>query len=172
LPSDATLEELKELIARSASPKVKPENVTIALSETIEPYLATDRPENLPQPEETGNPWWLILAMVGVCLAGGYAVVSSKIKANQLAQQQEMQALMGKSSEQDQQLRDVSMKAAELIERQNQLQQSLVEQQQRQSVPQIPTQVIEEALAAIKTDVEALDPEETGEKIKSWIEQT
>ena len=35
LPADTTLEELKELIARAASPKVKPENVTIALSETI-----------------------------------------------------------------------------------------------------------------------------------------
>ncbi|MGN1125398.1 MAG: flagellar M-ring protein FliF C-terminal domain-containing protein [Candidatus Gastranaerophilaceae bacterium] len=171
LPTDATLEEMKELIARSASPKVKPENVTIALSETIEPYLATDRPENLPKPEETGNPWWLALAMVGVCLTGGYIVVSSKIKANQLAQQQEMQALRNKSTEQEEQLRDVSIKAAELIEHQNQLQQSLIEQQQRQVVPQIPSHVIDEALAAIKSDVDALDPNETGEKIKSWIEQ-
>lgn len=170
LPADTTLEELKELIARAASPKVKPENVTIALSETIEPYLATDRPENLPKKDESGNPWWLILAMVGVCLTGGYAVVSSKLKASQIAHQQEMQQLRNIASEQDAQLRDMNMKAAELIERQSQLQQGLIEQQQREMVPQIPPQVIDEALAAIRSDVDSLDPNETGEKIRSWIE--
>lgn len=170
LPADTTLEELKELIARAASPKVKPENVTIALSETIEPYLAIDRPENLPKKDESGNPWWLILAMVGVCLTGGYAVVSSKLKASQIAHQQEMQQLRNIASEQDAQLRDMNMKAAELIERQSQLQQGLIEQQQREMVPQIPPQVIDEALAAIRSDVDSLDPNETGEKIRSWIE--
>ena len=170
LPADTTLEELKELIARAASPKVKPENVTIALSETIEPYLATARPENLPKKDESGNPWWLILAMVGVCLTGGYAVVSSKLKASQIAHQQEMQQLRNIASEQDAQLRDMNMKAAELIERQSQLQQGLIEQQQREMVPQIPPQVIDEALAAIRSDVDSLDPNETGEKIRSWIE--
>lgn len=170
LPADTTLEELKELIARAASPKVKPENVTIALSETIEPYLATDRPENLPKKDESGNPWWLVLAMVGVCLTGGYAVVSSKLKASQIAHQQEMQQLRNIASEQDAQLRDMNMKAAELIERQSQLQQGLIEQQQREMVPQISPQVIDEALAAIRSDVDSLDPNETGEKIRSWIE--
>ena len=170
LPADTTLEELKEWIARAASPKVKPENVTIALSETIEPYLATDRPENLPKKDESGNPWWLVLAMVGVCLTGGYAVVSSKLKASQIAHQQEMQQLRNIASEQDAQLRDMNMKAAELIERQSQLQQGLIEQQQREMVPQIPPQVIDEALAAIRSDVDSLDPNETGEKIRSWIE--
>lgn len=170
LPADTTLEELKELIARAASPKVKPENVTIALSETIEPYLATDRPENLPKKDESGNPWWLVLAMVGICLTGGYAVVSSKLKASQIAHQQEMQQLRNIASEQDAQLRDMNMKAAELIERQSQLQQGLIEQQQREMVPQIPPQVIDEALAAIRSDVDSLDPNETGEKIRSWIE--
>ncbi len=170
LPSDTTVEELKELIARAASPKVNPENVTIALSESIEPYLATDKGETLPTPQESGNPWWLVLAMVGVCLTGGYVVVSGKIKASQLAQQQEMQQLRNIASEQDAQLRDMNAKAAELIERQTQLQQGLIEQQQREYVPQIPSQVIDEALAAIRSDVDSLDPNETGEKIKSWIE--
>lgn len=170
LPSDTTIEELKELIARAASPKVNPENVTIALSESIEPYLATDKGESLPKPQESGNPWWLVLAMVGICLTGGYVVVSGKIKASQLAQQQEMQQLRNIASEQDAQLRDMNAKAAELIERQTQLQQGLIEQQQREYVPQIPSQVIDEALAAIRSDVDSLDPNETGEKIKSWIE--
>ena len=171
LPADTTLEELKELIARAASPKVNPENVTIALSESIEPYLATDKGETLPKTEESGNPWWLILAMVGICLTGGYVVVSGKIKASQLAQQQEMQVLRNLASQQDEQLRDMNMKTAELVERQTQLQQGLIEQQQREMVPQIPSHVIDEALAAIHSDIDALDPNETGEKIKSWIEQ-
>jgi len=171
LPADTTIEELKELIARAASPKVNPENVTIALSESIEPYLATDKGETLPKAEESGNPWWLILAMVGICLAGGYTVVSSKIKTSQMAQQQEMQILRNKAEEQDAQLRDMNMRAAEMIERQSQLQQGLLEQQQREVVPQIPNHIIDEAIAAIHSDMDALDPNETGEKIKSWIEQ-
>ena len=171
LPTDTTIEELKELIARAASPKVDPANVTIALSESIEPYLATDKGTTLPKAEESGNPWWLVLAMVGLCLAGGYVVVASKIKTSQMAQQQEMQMLRNKASEQDAQLRDMNMKAAELIERQSQLQQDLIIQQQREMVPQIPSHVIDEAIAAIHSDIDALDPNETGEKIRSWIEQ-
>ena len=171
LPTETTLEELKELIARAASPKVNPENVTIALSESIEPYLASDKGEALPKPDESGNPWWLVLLMVGLCLTGGYVVVSGKLKASQIAQQQEMQLLRNKASEQDQQLRDMNMKAAELIERQTQLQQGLLEQQQREMAPQISSSVLDEALAAIRSDVDSLDPNETAEKIKSWIEQ-
>ena len=171
MPAETTIEELKELIARAASPKVDPENVTIALSESIEPYLATDKGETLPQAEESGNPWWLVLVMVGICLAGGYAVVSSKLKATQLAQQQENQMLRNKANEQDAQLRDMNQKASELIERQSQLQQALLEQQQREVIPQIPSHVIDEAIAAIHSDIDALDPNETGEKIRSWIEQ-
>lgn len=173
IPTETTIEELKELIARAASPKVDPANVTIALSESIEPYLATDKGETLPQTEETGNPWWLVLAMVGICLAGGYVVISSKVKASQMAQQQDMQALRNMAGEQDAQLRDINMKTAELIERQMQLQQQqmAIEQQQRETVPQIPSHVLDEAIAAIHSDIDALDPNETGEKIRSWIEQ-
>ena len=172
LPAETTLEELKELIARAASPKVNPENVTIALSESIEPYLASDKTESLPKPDESGNPWWLVLVMVGVFLTAGYIVVSGKLKANQLAQQHEMQLLRNKASEQDQQLREMNMKAAELIERQSQLQQGLIEQQQqREMIPQIQASAIDEALAAIRSDVDSLDPNETGEIIKSWIEK-
>ena len=172
LPAETTLEELKELIARAASPKVNPENVTIALSESIEPYLASDKTESLPKPDESGNPWWLVLVMVGVFLTAGYIVVSGKLKANQLAQQHEMQLLRNKASEQDQQLREMNMKDAELIERQSQLQQGLIEQQQqREMIPQIQASAIDEALAAIRSDVDSLDPNETGEIIKSWIEK-
>lgn len=173
LPAETTTEELKELIARAASPKVDPANVTIALSESIEPYLATDKGETLPQTEESGNPWWLVLAMVGICLAGGYVVISSKVKASQMAQQQDMQALRNMAGEQDAQLRDINMKTAELIERQMQLQQQqmAIEQQQRETVPQIPSHILDEAIAAIHSDIDALDPNETGEKIRSWIEQ-
>ena len=173
IPTETTIEELKELIARAASPKVDPANVTIALSESIEPYLATDKGETLPQTEETGNPWWLVLAMVGICLAGGYVVISSKVKASQMAQQQDMQALRNMAGEQDAQLRDINMKTAELIERQMQLQQQqmAIEQQQRETVPQIPSHILDEAIAAIHSDIDALDPNETGEKIRSWIEQ-
>lgn len=171
IPADTTLEELKELIARSASPKVSAENVTIALSDTIEPYLASNKPENLPQAAETGNPWWITIVLVVMGLGGGFYVVSGKMKTVQLSQQKEMQMLRDKTVEQDMQLRDVSVRAADLIERQDQLQQNLIEQQQREQISAMPNEALDEALAAIRSELDSLDLEETGEKIKSWIEQ-
>ena len=113
--------------------------------------------------------------MVGVCLAGGYVVIASKVKSTQMAQQQDMQVLMNKTGEQDAQLRDINARTAELIERQVQLQQeqlAIAQEQKEMLVPQIPSHVLDDAIAAIHSDMDALDPEETGEKIKSWIEQT
>ena len=84
-----------------------------------------------------------------------------------------MQLLKNKTNEQDAQLQDVNMKAAELIQRQSQLQQGLIEQQQQfaNNAPQLPPEMVVQALAAIRSDINGLDPNETGERIRSWIEQ-
>ena len=37
--------------------KVNAANVSIAFSDTVDPYLAAGRQANLPKPDESGNPW-------------------------------------------------------------------------------------------------------------------
>lgn len=171
VPTDTTVEELKELIASAASPKVKPESVTIAFSDSTEPYLATDRPVNLPKPDETGNPWWITIVLVIGGLIGGFFFVHGKMKKAQEAQAREMEMLKNRTETQDKQLQDVSLKASELIERQTQLAQGLLEQQQKEYIPAPPPYAMTDAINELRSDLEAIDDSEAGEKIKSWIEQ-
>lgn len=171
LPPDATLEELKDLIASAAGPKVDAKNVTIAFSDSIDPYLAADKPANLPQPDETGNPWWLAIAAIVVGLAGGLKYISGKVKAAQERQKEEMELLKEKAYEQERQLRDVNLKAAELIEKQAQMAQGLIEQKQREYIPQPQSNELNSTIHDITSDLDGLDEEEAGEKIKNWIER-
>lgn len=172
LPPETTLEELKELIASAASPKVKADSVTIAFADSIEPYLSTDRPVNLPKPNETGNPWWLAIAFIATGLVGGLKHISSKVKKEQEKQKEALEMLREKTQEQDKQLRDVNLKAAELIERQTQMAQGLIEQQRREvASPPAYGRDFDNAMVDLKTELENLDEEEAGEKIKSWIER-
>lgn len=170
LPPEVTLEELKDLIASAASPKVRPENVTIAFADSVDPYLAGDRPENLPKPDETGNPWWLALVILVVGIGGGLKYVSEKVKRDQEMQKEELAVLREKAYEQDRQLRDVNLKAAELIEKQSQMAQGFIEQQQREVAP-VPVAEFDNTITDLKSDFDGLDEDEAGEKIKSWIER-
>lgn len=171
LPPDTTLEEMKELIANSAGPKVDPKRVTIAFSDSMDPYLATDKSANLPKPDETGNPWWLAVAALVIGLAGGLKYLQNKIREDQERQREEMALLQEKTYEQEMQLRDVNLKAAELIEKQSQMAQGLLEQQQRATAPQPQEYELDNTLQELQEDLEGLDDDEAGEKIKSWIEK-
>ena len=93
LPANTTLEELKELIAKAASPKVNPDNVSIAFSDSTDPYLASDRPANLPKPDETGNPWWLAIALSAIGLIIVFKAVSNKVQQVQEANRREVEML-------------------------------------------------------------------------------
>lgn len=168
LPANTTLEELKELIAHAASPKATAENVTIAFSDSLDPYLASDRPVNLPKPDETGNPWWLAIVLLLAGLGVGLHAIAKKVKRSQEAQKAELEMLRDKTAEQDKQLKDVSLKAAELIEKQSQLAQGLIEQQQRGVLPD---SSLDAALEDVSSDLSNMDEEKAAEKIKSWIEQ-
>ncbi len=170
MPPEATIDELKELIAKAAGPKVSVENVTIALSDSLEPYLAGDKPANLPVPNETGNPWWLAVAAIIIGLFGGFKYVSARVKAAQEKQKEELLRLEQRAQDQEKQLRDVNLRAAELMEKQNQMAQGLLEQKQRESVVQVPDE-LNYALDELKNDLEEVDEEEAGEKIKNWIEK-
>lgn len=171
LPPETTLDELKDLVASAAGPKVTPEHVTIAFSDSIDPYLAADKSENLPKPAETGNPWWLAIAALIVGLAGGLKYISGKVKAAQDRQKEELVQLQQKTYDQERQIRDVNLKAAELIEKQNQMAQGLIEQKQREAIPPVANHQLDNALSDITSDLEGVDDEEVGEKIKNWIEK-
>ena len=170
------MEELKELIARAASPKVSAENVSIAFSDSTDPYLASDRPANLPKPDETGNPWWLAIALSAVGLIIVFKAVSNKVQQVQEANRREVEMLRQKNAQQEAQLSDINMRAAQLAERQSELAQGLVEQQQRGYIEQQQQSLVDpnrltDTLSNLSNELANADDDEAAEKIKSWIEQ-
>ena len=171
LPSNTTLEELKELIAHAASPKVSVENVSIAFSDSADPYLASDRPVNLPKPDKTGNPWWLAIALSGVGLIILFKAVSDRVNKVREENSREVEMLRQKAAEQDRQLNDINSRAAQLTERQSELAQNMLEQQQREYIPQQDEGQMIAALENVSSQLSDADDEEAAEKIKSWIEQ-
>ena len=168
LPTDLTLQELKELIAAAASPKADPDNVTIAFAETLDPFLTADKGNKAPIEPKTGNPWWLAIALIAVGLFAGHKILSSKLMAAKYEQESAMNELKAKDAQHDKQIKDVSMQAAELIEKQSQLAQGLIEQQNR-SYTTSPALV--DALRELKKEFDDVDEFEAGDKIRSWIEQ-
>lgn len=171
LPANTTLEELKELIAKAASPKVSADNVSIAFSDSTDPYLASDKPSNLPKPDETGNPWWLAVALSAIGLIIVFKAISNRVQQIQEANRREVELLRQKTAQQEQQLSDINQRAAQLTERQSELAQGLVEQQQRGAIPQQNPAQLADTLSNLSAELANTDDEEVGEKIKSWIEQ-
>lgn len=174
LPPDISIEELKELIAHAASPKASPENVSIAFNDSNDPYLASDNPEKLPKPEETGNPWWLAVALVGLSLIIGHRFVVKRLQRMKDQHEDEMELLREKSMQQERQLQDVSRRAADLMVQQDQMQQNLLDEIQAKGLLQqrnVDISPLKDALAVLKEEFETLDENESAEKIKSWIEQ-
>ena len=76
--------------------------------------------------------------------------------------------LREKTQDQEKQIRDVNLKAAELIERQTQLAQGMLEQKQaRQTIPELNA-----TLADIAAELEGLENEDVADHVKSWIEKS
>ena len=134
LPSDTTIEELKDLIARSASPKVTADNVSIAFTNSNDPYLTPDKPQNLPKVDESGNPWWLALILSGLGLIIIFKAISSKVKQIREENEVEVEALRQKALEQERQLNDINSRASQLTQRQSELAQDLMNQKNRQEI--------------------------------------
>ena len=164
------VEELKELVAHAASPKADPNNVTIAFAESLDPFMAGDKNVKAPIKAEHGNPWWLAVALLGLGLFFGHRILSQKIASAKAAQEAEIMRLRQQNELQEQQLKNLSTNAAEMIEKQSQLQQGLLEQQNRPAIRASGAD-IREALKQIKREFEGVDESEAGERIRSWIEQ-
>ena len=170
LPVELTLEELKELVAHSASPKASPDNVTIAFAESLDPFMAGDKNVKAPIKAEHGNPWWLAIALLAFGLFFGHRALTEKINSAKAAQEEEMIRLRQQNEAQEKQIRDLSANAANMIEKQSQLQQGLLEQQNRPAIRSSGAE-IREALKELKKELDGVDEGEAGERIRSWIEQ-
>ena len=170
LPIDITLEELKELVAHAASPKADPNNVTIAFAESLDPFMAGDKNVKAPIKAEHGNPWWLAIALLAFGLFFGQKAMTQKINSAKAAQEEELIRLREQNEAQERQIKDLSANAADMIAKQSQLQQGLIEQQNRPALRSSGAE-IRDALREIKREFEGVDESEAGERIRSWIEQ-
>ena len=175
MPANLSEFDLKAQIARAASPKVSANDVSIAFAETIDPYLASDRPVNLPVPEASGNPWWLAIVIIIIGLFLGFAFVHRKLKDSSAEQVVALKQLQQKTSEQEKQIVDVNLKAAELIEKQTILTQELLEQQKQLQIERKRQPVdtsIDEMIDEITADISHSDSDKTLKELKSWIEES
>lgn len=172
IPPETTLEELKGLIAHAASPKASPDNVSIAFSDSVDPYLASDRPVNLPKPDESGNPWWLAVLLSAVGLIIVFKAVSGKVRQLQEENAIEVERLRQKEAEQDRELLDIHGRTSQLADRQSELAQGLLEQQQREYLVARSPEELAGALENLSSSLEHTDGDDTGDKIKSWIENS
>ena len=84
----------------------------------------------------------------------------------------EVERLRQKESEQDREISDVNMRTTELENRQSELAQGLIEQQQREYIGERSEADMIEALSKVSSDLAAADAEIAGDKIKSWIENS
>jgi len=177
LPTNTTMEELKDLIAKAASPKAKADNVSIAFSDSQDPYLASDRPVKLAEPDETGNPWWITIAGFGLLALFIIIHVSGKIRAARDEQKRDVENLRQIANQQEQQIQEMTQRANQLTAQQSELAQGLVEQQQRGAItqqqenPAIANDKLLEVLSGISADISDIAEDEAAEKIKSWIEK-
>ena len=174
MPPNMSERELKEQIARSASPKVTADDVSIAYSETVDPYLSSDRPVNLPKPDETGNPWWIAIVVVVVGLFIGFLFVNRKLQDASFEQDEALKQLQRKTEDQEKQLVDVNLKAAELIEKQTILTQELIEQQKQLQIERKrhPKGNLDEIVKEVSSDIQSADTDKTLQELKSWIERS
>jgi flagellar biosynthesis/type III secretory pathway M-ring protein FliF/YscJ len=172
MPPNMSIDELKSLIASSAS--TTEDNVAIAFAETIDPYLASDRPVNLPTVESSGNPWWLAIVLLIAGLIVGFVFVHKKLKDSALEQEEELKKLKQKTTEQEKQIVDVNLKAAELIEKQTILTQELLEQQKQLQIEKKQDNGVslDEVLEEVSSDIAQSDSAKTLKELKSWIEKS
>ena len=170
LPVELTLEELKDLVAHAASPKATADNVTIAFADSLDPFMAGDKNVKAPIKASHGNPWWLAIVLLFFGLLFGHNVLTNRIKAAKAAQEEEIERLREQNETQEKQIKDLSVNAANLIKGQTKIQQGLLEQQAKPTAIPVSAAEIREALRELKREFDGADDNDTGERIRSWIE--
>lgn len=174
-PANMSLEEFQTLVARAASPLVKPENVTIVTGKTED--IAPITPVAQPKWE---IPWWVW------ALAGGVVFIFFMLLLKALSKPSINPQVLQQQQQEIQQLRDLATNQAQQIQTAQQQAQQLIQSQQQQ-LAQLSSQqanriqegalelkqTLAELQGSLKEDVLAeLEGEDLGTEIKSWIEST
>lgn len=183
IPQSMSLYDLKTLIANAASPKVNPDDVSIAFIESNAFIPETEKAKELPKPEESGNPWWMVGAILGSGLIFGLSHIGKKVKAEAKKQEEELEYLRQIAASQEQQLKDVTQQASNLIAQQEQMAQNLIEQKNEytlaieqaktmavQQAPRSTKSKLADAIDELESDFNSMNEDEAIEKIKNWIE--
>ena len=108
--------------------------------------------------------------MSGLGLVIVFKAVSNKVRQLQEENAIEVERLRQKEAEQDRELSDVNVRAAQLADRQSELAQGLLEQQQREYLGTRSEREMIGALENLSSNLSETDGEMAGDKIKSWIE--
>jgi flagellar M-ring protein FliF len=184
MPSDLSVKDLQSLLAHAASPKVQPENVSIARSD-----MQKNNPisESTPPPETPQDYTWLYWAggAIAFCVVmiillsmqkGGKSIVDDTY----LQTQQELQYLREIANQQQAQLQATQQQTQMLLETQQQLQ-----MQQSQAIAAAPAPMQQGQLPSTGSDLqqtlqelrdvvsdEDLEEDDLDLQIKSWIESS
>ena len=173
LPAGMDTTELKGLIARAASPKALAENVQIAFSDKIRPYLSQERPVQLPQPEESGNPWWTFAAVFGGLFFISLIFISGRAQDAGKKHKKEIDSIMELAKKQEKAIEEANQRAIQLHQIQQQMYQQITSGQLQsvptQAIAQNPQPAVEEVSSEIAEDV---DEEELATTLRSWIESS
>ena len=179
IPNNMSLYELKTLIAKAASPKVDPEDVSIAFVESNSLILAPDKENELPEPEESGNPWWVVGVLLLIGLIFGLSHIGKKVKNEAKKQEEELEYLRQVTANQEKQIKDVTQQASNLIAQQEEMTQNFIEQknqyalalEQAKSIAKpSPKYNLNEAIDELESDFNSMDENEAIEKLKNWID--
>ena len=169
IPEMITQEELKNLIATAASPKVDPANVEIIFADSTRPTLASDKPVKLPAPEGSGNPWWTMGVILVAMVIIGWIILSRKLAAAKAEQESDIQTLKKLTNQQENKLKEVNQRAQVLLAQQDQLQQSLNTIRQ---TPQAPAISVNNGIAQEVKETIAENEDEVAIQLKNWIESS
>ncbi|MFA6990206.1 MAG: flagellar M-ring protein FliF C-terminal domain-containing protein, partial [Candidatus Gastranaerophilaceae bacterium] len=164
LPSSMTMEELKNLVAKTASPKVSANNVEIAFSDSVNPYLAAEHPIKTLTPEGSGNPWWTVVVLLASGLIVGFIFIANKVKNEARKQETEIRNLREQSMVQENKLNEMNQKSALLLAKQEQMQQSI--STTKQTVPIAAN--LQETIGQLTENVDMVD--NVPLHLKHWIE--
>ncbi len=169
LPAGMPVDELKELIATSANPKALANNVRIAFADNLNPYLAQERPVQMPEPESSGNPWWTVAALLCAGLVVGLIFIAGRSKDSAGKQQKEIDQLLEKTTAQEQALEEANQKSLQLHQMQQQMYETLTTggaQSEQKALPDL-----QDTIEDLQEDLEEnINEQEFVTTLKSWIE--
>jgi len=189
IPMNMTTDEFKELVARSAGPKVSASNVEVAYSDNMSPFLAGEKTTQLPKPESSGNPWWLVLVVITGGLGFILYYADKKAKSEADKSLREIEDLKYYARQQADQLEQFSQATNMIMAQQQELRQTMAEDRQRVPVASVPQEMMQQqpmpqqqparqsayvddySFDDISDAANKYDEDTLGEYLKSWIEK-